>query len=69
MVESGLGVASEINYMISTNTIVEALGITDADHPKGFKPGITQGLELRTPQEVALDNPPEDSPLRLFSTP
>jgi hypothetical protein len=45
-----------VTFSISTNAIPEALGLTTGDHPKGFNLGITNGLELRSKEDIALDN-------------
>jgi S1-C subfamily serine protease len=45
-----------LNFGISTNAIFEALLLTNQDHPKGFVTGITNGLELRSKEEIAKDD-------------
>jgi S1-C subfamily serine protease len=47
----------ELNIAISTNAIIEALRLTNKDHPKGFYTGVTMGLELRSRAEIVEDNP------------
>jgi S1-C subfamily serine protease len=48
----------ELNIAISMNAIIEALRISNKDHPSGFYTGVTNGLELRSRAEIAEDNPP-----------
>jgi S1-C subfamily serine protease len=52
----GFGEGGGLNFGISTNAIVEALHLTSQDHPKGFVTGVTNGVELRSQEEIAKDN-------------
>src|SRR4029077_6351197 len=46
MISRGLESQAEINFAVSANVMWEALGMTGGDHPKGFKTGITIGLDI-----------------------
>jgi S1-C subfamily serine protease len=56
IVRGGFGEGGGLNFGISTNAILEALQITNQDHPKGFVTGITNGLELRSKEDIAKDD-------------
>ena len=60
IVRGGVNEGGGLNFGISTNAIFEALHLTSQDHPKGFVTGITNGLELRSEQEIAKDNASTD---------
>jgi S1-C subfamily serine protease len=58
LVRGGIGESGGgLNFAISTNAILEALQLTNADHPKPFITGVTNGVELRSKDEIALDQP------------
>jgi hypothetical protein len=60
IVSRGIGSGGLLNFAISSNSILEALGLKTDDHPLGFDLGITQGVELRDSSErdadIALEN-------------
>jgi S1-C subfamily serine protease len=56
IVRGGFGEGGGLNFGISTNAIFEALHLTSQNHPKGFVTGVTNGVELRSEQEIAKDN-------------
>jgi hypothetical protein len=57
MVKGGIDTTTAgITFAISTDAILEALNMTNGDHPKGFRLGITNGIDLRSKEDIALDN-------------
>ena len=64
IVSRGIGSGGLLNFAISSNSVLEALGLKNEDHPNGFDLGITQGVELRDSGErdadVALANAARD---------
>ena len=48
--------AAELNLAISSNVIIEAQKLKNADHPNGFNIGVTTDLELRSPEQIDADN-------------
>jgi len=55
MISRGLESQAEINFAISANVMWEALGMSNDEHPEGFKTGITAGLDIRSDEEKAED--------------
>jgi Trypsin-like peptidase domain len=47
--------AAELNLAISSNVMIEAQRLKNADHPTGFNIGVTTGLELRSPEQITDD--------------
>ena len=47
---------AEIFYAVSTNAIYEATKLKNRDHPTGFNPGVSAGLELRDQYQIDADN-------------
>jgi S1-C subfamily serine protease len=56
IVRGGFGEGGGLNFGISTNAIFEALHLSSQDHPKGFVTGVTNGLELRSKEDIAKDD-------------
>jgi S1-C subfamily serine protease len=57
IVRGGFGEGGGLNFAISTNAILEALHLNNGDHPNGFVTGVTNGVELRSKEEIAKDDP------------
>jgi S1-C subfamily serine protease len=55
IVREKLESSAQLNFAISSNAIYEALELKTSDHPDGFNQGISKGLEMRTPGEIAAD--------------
>jgi S1-C subfamily serine protease len=55
IVRGGFGEGGGLNFAISTNAILEALHESNQDHPNGFITGVTNGVELRSKEEIAKD--------------
>ena len=56
MIQGGIDqTTAGIAFAVSTDAIFEALGLTNNEHPKGFNLGITNGLELRSKEDIAAD--------------
>jgi S1-C subfamily serine protease len=56
IVRGGVNEGGGLNFGISTNAIFEALHLSSQDHPKGFVTGVTNGLELRSKEDIAKDD-------------